>query len=57
MAAIVSIVTAHPREPGRYKTQLRHLPELSHMTVKSPPLSSMSPGPAEGAELLFKGER
>lgn len=33
-AAMVSIVADEPRDPGRYKLRLRHLPELGHVTIE-----------------------
>lgn len=36
-AAVVSLVTDHPRLPSAYKAQLRDLPDLSHVTVEVEP--------------------
>jgi cation diffusion facilitator family transporter len=33
-AAIISVVTHHPRDPGHYKSLLADHPELSHITVE-----------------------
>ena len=33
-AAIISLVTHHPRDPGHYKALLSNDPELSHITVE-----------------------
>lgn len=34
MAAIVAVVTHHPEQPAAYKSRLRHLGGLSHVTVE-----------------------
>ncbi len=34
LAAIVSIVTHHPRDPQHYKNRLRHFADLEHITVE-----------------------
>lgn len=34
MAAIVSLVSDHPQEPGHYKAKLTRFPNLSHVTVE-----------------------
>lgn len=34
MAVIVSVVSDRPQAPGHYKAKLRHLPQLSHVTIE-----------------------
>jgi cation diffusion facilitator family transporter len=33
-AAIVALASQQPKEPSHYKTQLAHIPELSHVTIE-----------------------
>lgn len=42
-AAIVALVSPHPREPAHYKGRLAHLRALSHLTVEVQPSASLSP--------------
>jgi cation diffusion facilitator family transporter len=37
LAAVISLVTDHPNEPGHYKSRLADLPALSHVTIEVEP--------------------
>lgn len=39
-AAIVALASRNPREPAHYRSRLRHVHELSHVTVEVQPISS-----------------
>jgi len=49
LAAILSVVTAHPRPPAHYKALLARYPDLVHLTVEVQPCEGGGGGPLAAA--------